>query len=476
MTTTAPTFNQIKAQVAAIRKKLPNARVIGILAPGRWAGERQNQDGEETYRIEQCDSPLAMRIALREERGPNTTTVLITGLDEKELSDDILVRLAKRRLFPIDLWQIIKSLFQAHAIDPRLTRHGWMADKLMKLLPDGGYPAATGGFLDAETVWPILLMGEIGLGAGRPDLLTILKWSIDTEAAGRFRSASQEFREAAVSWLSGLAGPTVEALFRCVQSNQRADALPIGLAAGVVFDPRAKGKLDRAAGKMEERFLGSFTPDDNTIERWKEAATEVVRLQITDQRRKGSILKRADEILQEVGAESHARLSPTSPRGFSQRLEAFGESLTQILESKRYQSIEPLTAARDEIGEHELAGRASRRLECVNMALRLVRWLQLMEQQRPDAARSLVEAAKYQVAEGGFADWARLTLRLGDPVRQLSEAYSTLFEHVTEVREAQSRHFAELLQSWIEADYKDDALIPVERVLYNIKARREIRP
>ena len=30
MTATAPTFSQIKAQVAAIRKKLPEARVIGI--------------------------------------------------------------------------------------------------------------------------------------------------------------------------------------------------------------------------------------------------------------------------------------------------------------------------------------------------------------------------------------------------------------------------------------------------------------
>ena len=65
MTATAPTFSQIKAQVAAIRKKLPEARVIGIRSPGRWTGGRTRQDGEETYVIEQCDSPLALRIALR---------------------------------------------------------------------------------------------------------------------------------------------------------------------------------------------------------------------------------------------------------------------------------------------------------------------------------------------------------------------------------------------------------------------------
>ena len=39
MTTAAPTFPQIKAQVAAIRQKVPDARVIGIRAAGRWTGD-----------------------------------------------------------------------------------------------------------------------------------------------------------------------------------------------------------------------------------------------------------------------------------------------------------------------------------------------------------------------------------------------------------------------------------------------------
>src|SRR5206468_8736047 len=95
MATTAPTFSQIRAQVAAIRSKLPEARVIGIRSPGRWTGERIKRHGEETYVIEQCDSPLALRIALREEDGPTTTKVLITSLGEKQLSNDLLVRSAK---------------------------------------------------------------------------------------------------------------------------------------------------------------------------------------------------------------------------------------------------------------------------------------------------------------------------------------------------------------------------------------------
>ena len=468
MATTAPTFSQIRAQVAAIRRKLPEARVIGIRAPGRWTGERIKRHGEETYVIEQCDSPLALRIALREEGGATTTKVLITNLDEKQLSDDILVRLAKRRLFPIDSWQIVKSLFQAHAIDPRLTRHRWIADHLMEFIPEGGYPAVSGGFLDAETVWPILLGRVIGLVNDRPDLAAILRWSIDTTTVARFRAASQEFREAAVNWLSETAGTTATVVFRCITANQKADALPIGLAAGVIYNAKARGKLEKAAGKMEERYLARSAPDEATIERWNAVAAEVIRLQITDPRSKGSLLQRADEILHEVGAEKFAYLSSTSPLGFGQRLARFGKDLACILDGKGGASLEDLMAARVEIGDHELAARERRRLERVDMAIRLVRWLKQRETTAQGEPRSLAEASDYHLAEGGFVDWARLTLRTGDPIRELSEAYGKLFGRVTELREARSREFAELLRTWTESNSAQQELVPVERFLEEV--------
>jgi hypothetical protein len=424
--------------------------------------------GEETYVIEQCDSPLALRIALREDGGPTTTKVLITNLDEKQLSDDILVRLAKRQLFPIDSWQIVKSLFQAHAIDPRLTRHHWIADYLMEFIPEGGYPAVSGGFVDAETVWPILLGQVIGLVSDRPDLAAILRWSIDTAAIARFHAASQEFREAAVSWLSETAGITATAVLRCIAANQRADALPIGLAAGVVYNAKARGKLEKAAGKMEERFLGRSAPDEVTIERWNAVAAEVIRLQITDPRSKGSLLQRADEILHEVGAEEFAHLSSTSPLGFGQRLERFGKDLARILDGRGGACLEDLMATRVEIGDHKLAAHERRCLERLDMAIRLVRWLKRVETRAQGETRSLVEASHYHLVEGGFVDWARLTLRTGDPIRELSQAYGKLFRRVTEVREVRSREFAELLRAWTESNSAQQGLVPVERLLEEV--------
>ena len=285
MTTAVPTFRQIKALVAAIRQKIPQARVIGIRTHGRWTGERQQQDGDDTYVIEQCDSPLAMRIALRENVNHQATKVLITSLDDKDLGDDILLRLTKRRLFPVDSWQIVKSLFQAHVqthLDPRLTRHPWIAESLMEWIPADGYPPVSGGFLDAETVWPILLHRGMGLTTEHPDLQAVLRWSLDAENIERYRAAPGAFQEAAAQWLSGLAGPAVTAVLACVARNERPDALPIGLAAAVVFHPKVAGRLERAVGKLEERYLGGAAPDEGTLGRWSAAATEVVRLQLTD--------------------------------------------------------------------------------------------------------------------------------------------------------------------------------------------------
>lgn len=43
---TNPTFSQIKAQIAAIRQRVPQARVIGIRALGRWTGDTERRDGD----------------------------------------------------------------------------------------------------------------------------------------------------------------------------------------------------------------------------------------------------------------------------------------------------------------------------------------------------------------------------------------------------------------------------------------------
>jgi hypothetical protein len=463
---TAPTFSQIKAQVTAIHQKVPQARVIGIRSPGRWSGPGEARDGDQSYVIRQCDSPLAMRVALRQPVDERTTKVLITPLDDSELSEDILLRLAKRRLFQIDAWQIARSLFQARAIDPRLSRHSWIADTLLDAVSADGYPAARGGFLDAETVWPLLLRRYVALDDESPDLTSVLKWSLDAESTKRFRQSPPHFQTAAIEWLSEKAGPMAEFVLRCLGRMERPDAVPFGLAVGVVFHPDATGRLEKAKGKLEERLLGGTTLEPQLMRRWSATATEVVRaLRHMDPRAHRQTLQRADDILIELQADAFACLSDTSPLGFDQRLGRFGRSLTETVVRQSWGLLDELQSAHQAVRAHDYAPREVRRLERVDMSMRLVRWLGEQDRAGTDRATSLVEEAERHLHDGGFVDWARLSLRAGDPVRELSEAYARLFDAVRAIRERQSQRFATLLVDWTTAGSQGTGIVPVERIL-----------
>lgn len=517
------TFNQLKAQVAAVRKKIPESTVIGIRSSLRWNGEVQRQDGDELYRIYQCDSPLAMRVALREqtERGHErlrSTSILITDLDDQQIGDDILVRLKPRKLVPLDNWQIVKSLFQAREIDPRVTKHRWIATVLLECAAIPDCPPASAGFLDAETIWQILLRQLIGYEADAPDLLGLLKWSTSAANVQRWRMLETTIQDAIRDWITELAGPAAESVLQAALNNEHPDALPIGLAAGVILHRQAQGKLEKASGKLEERYLAGVTPSESAITAWHAAASDVVRLGITDGRLKQQLLARSDEILHELGAEAYAWLSDTSPLGFDQRLARFGDRLsTALQELERWQKgdglgrrpsspgrsteplpvaipridLEALTAARDSIQVHDRAVRERRRLDRVQMAMRLLRWLCGQQESGtgssgtspadpsntgPDAAQasagltSLAAAAHSYLHEGGFVDWARSTLRAGDPVRGLSQGYSRLFDQVTSLVESRSHEFSKLLKDWTATQITDDFLIPVEQVLDRIVA------
>jgi len=143
----------IRAQIRAIRSKAPNAKVFGIFSPGRWTGPSVHGAGSDEIAIYQCDSPLQMRLALQGAPETTSTTVLITPLDQGKVNDDILVRLAMRKLFPIKSWEIVRSLFKAKELDPRITRHAFLADLLLEYAGSRDLPPVAGGLVDADTVF-----------------------------------------------------------------------------------------------------------------------------------------------------------------------------------------------------------------------------------------------------------------------------------------------------------------------------------
>jgi hypothetical protein len=379
------------------------------------------------------------------------------------------VRLARRKFYAINEWQIVKELFQARDIDPRLAGLGWVADMLLEDVPQEGYLPVTGGVLDAETVWGLLLKQQLRLEPSRPDLVGLLRWSMDEDAVELYRRAPEEFRKAATDWVAESAGPATEIVFECIQANQRPDALPIGLALGVVSNPAAAGKLDKAAGRIE-KYLGNAHIDSLIAQRWYVTATDTVRSYLPDPKARRSWLLRADEILQAVQADEYAYLSDTSPLGFEQRLARFGQVLSNTLDSGSAAPPEGFNQAYNHVLDHDEAQVSSRSIQRVEMAARLARWLARMRVTGVREAASLADAAREHALTGGFVDWARQTLRGGEPVRELADAYSRLLAKVSEVVEQKNRRFAHLFRDWTAAGSPGDEVVPVERILDEIAA------
>ncbi|MEQ8856845.1 BREX-2 system phosphatase PglZ [Gimesia sp.] len=467
MTLTAPTFSQIKAQVATIQQKTTRADVIGIHSRGRWSDETRIQDGDQTYLIYQCDSPLACRIAIREPVPDKTTKVLITGLEENDLGDDLRYRLAKQRLFPLQPWQIVCSLFNARNVDTRLTHHPWMAEALLALGPRHGYPPARGGFLDADTAWSLLLEHTIQLRGESPDLTSLLKWSLDQTATQHFRHQSEEFQAATIDWLCEKAGPVARLILQCLQEDKpKQHPLSVGIAMLVLYHEDARGRLEKATGKFEGLFFPQESPTPDQVQRWVLSAREVVRsLQHTDLHKHHVIVRRADDILKELAAAEYARLSDTSLLGYEQRLQQFGTTLTDILDRGAWQEVERLQELKAAIRSHDASFDQTRQLERLEMALRLVRWLQYDKPSAAALPQSFATAARYQLETGGFVDWARLQVRHGAEVEALSQAYQRLFETVTQIREQQSEHFGTLLAEWTASGSKGNDVLPVEQII-----------
>ena len=469
MTLAAPSLSQIKAKVASVRQKLPKAKVIGIHSPGRWTGDSATADGE--FSIFQCDSPLSFRMALREAVPEHATKVLITNLEDQDLGDDVLLRLAKRRLLQIDPWQIVRSLFDAQAIDPRLTQSTWIAESLLESIPPGGYSPARGGFLDAETVWPHLLSSSLGIQGESLDLTALLRWSLGADSIARFAACDPEFRQSAIGWVAEKAGSAADVILRCIERLDRPDAVAIGLAAGVVYHPDALGRLEKATGILEERYFGGTGPASEDMQRWSATAEGVIReLRSTDARAYRSVVQRCDEILREIKADGFAHLSDTSPMGFDRRLGLLGDQLTSALESGASGSLDELVSCHRAVRGHDQATLEDRRLHRADMAVRLVRWLARIAEHGTPQPQSFEEATEDHLRDGGFVDWARLSLRNGDPVQTLSEAYARLFDSVTEKRQQQAQTFGKLLADWTAAGSIGDEVLPVERILDEVVA------
>jgi len=322
-----PNVPQIRAQIEAVLREVSHASVVGIHSErrsGDWPAELNI--GARHFDLRWCDSPLTVRLALREARQhSNGGLALLTPLPDAELGADVLARLARGRLFKIQQWEIVRTAFRAREIDARLGTYGWMAELLVESMPIEGYPPAPSGVLDTDTAWRWTLLAACGLDAARPDPETLLRWTLAGDGPQRLQALAERPRAGITAWLSASAGDVGQLIVAAIGSSFGRDAVPLGLVLDLLTRREASDLPDVAAAVVRfERFTDGRRVEPALARRWADAAIRVLRgLEASHAKH---VLERADALAVALYLQPHVGLSDLLPSAFEAQLEQAVES------------------------------------------------------------------------------------------------------------------------------------------------------
>ena len=455
---------QIAAQLDRVLSSDPTAVAVAIRAVTRQPWPESLLQRGRQFALRWCESSLAIREALcdNEQHDPATAgLVVITPLATHEVAEDIAARLARGRVYQPEGWDIVRQLFQAKETDARLGRFAWMPQALIDGAAQGQYAPVANGFLDLETAWREVLQRFLGLKSARPDAVALLQWCTQPGSDAALKLLPAATRTDLTRWLSEAAGTAGSMVLACVDAGRTADALALGLVCGVIYAPAGVGQaaLGQAAIRLE-RYVSDKHVGISEGRAWSQAAEQAIRTSGAEAMR--GALDRADSLLNELRIAEFAHLSDLLPSALDQRMRAFAQALAGHVAAPAAALLANVEQLADGALRHALAALQPQRMDRVEMARRLARWLMLPT---PPAA-TVVDTVAWQADDGAFVDWARFRLLGGDELNELSDAYGELRVAVIARRNTMNQRFAQALLQWnAQTPGADKRAIPVELVL-----------
>jgi hypothetical protein len=449
-------------------------RDLDAVAVGLHVAPSMQGPGEVEFdfgkaKVVRADTVFEVREALLSAEKDKSRIVIFTGLQQHDLGHDVVGRLARSRLFPVDHWASLCALFKAKQLDRSICEPA-IAQALMEYAPSDGYPPVSAGLLDGGTVWRAICRHVFDISEREPDLVSLLLWAASEKGTKRYEKAGDDICVSLRHRLIHNLGDTADSVLRFMESNSGPDALALAVVCQVVFGSGDDSTLDAAAARMEQ-YHGN-QPIPKTVGRTlgKIAVDVIAELdRYDDPRIAQQHLQRADELVKKFLCEDHAYRNTLSRMSFEQRLERLGHAIQAAVEKTKDDTITACEVRLDDITEHRTSnlGRNKDQVSKAEMAVRLVRWLK----QKPSKHSSFADQANYHIKEMSFVDWAREPLCRGEDVADLSSAYQLLDQTILQRREEKSHAFAKSLADWTAVGSKDAGVLGVEDVLGNVVSR-----
>ncbi|MFE3599055.1 BREX-2 system phosphatase PglZ [Streptomyces sp. NPDC059142] len=443
-------------------------RIMLIRAEPVWDGPDLLPLGRgRTVRVVTAVSPLAVLETVTRHREAETGELLavLTDAEESELGSGLLARVYQNRVYPIEPWSVVRQIFGARELDPRLTAEGWAAEALIDAAAQGSWPKVPGVVLSRDTALASLAATRLStsthrLNAHALDLHGFLAWSLVPGAAERLAALGDDERQGLMKWLTdqdraGESAGALAALFALFDAGRGADAVPMGLVCSALWGPDAPPSADRPRGRVEQAFDAVGLSDEvfavfgAETQRYVRALV-VSRTSAVDTPGGAdphAVLDRAETLIRQFGAEEAAGTSTLLRSGLQSRYGVVARELIQCvradavrqLSARRLQSLADAVQALD---DHALAGWESHSgsLVRIRMAQRLVQWLASHEE--TDFATA-AQAVDRHITEYGWVDLADGYIHDGDSAHpDLRRAYSALHTAVRARRHAVDEKFA----------------------------------
>jgi hypothetical protein len=454
-----------------------HAMAVAVRVPGPWTGGDALTVEGRSWRVVQADSVLAVREALadRELEGTDARLVILTSLDERTLGSDVLARVSGQSVLTLKSWELLRDLFRARAVDPRVAHLGWLADVLLEHVPAAGYPPAPSGVLDLDTAWTHAVGVLLGLPTGLPDALTLMRWSTREGSSDRWAGLAPEVRQGLAARFADTAGLLGASLAAAITAEHGGRLVALGLVTDVLWPSSSPGEgtmreLLAAARVRLEPLVGGVPLAEPAAREWARLAERVLGELPVGEAAAQRVA--AEVLLTDLRAEACIELSRVLPAAAARRASRFARAIEVWLSEDG--AAAAVVDAHAKFVEHVDIALDSARAERATMALRLVRALDTRAEVTESGFAAVV---RHHVRSGSWADAARTTLLGGDPSGDLSGAYSALLRQTRERRQEDVRRFAERLVAWNERPAVEPEVVPVERVLEQIVAPiADVRP
>ncbi|MFG2270678.1 BREX-2 system phosphatase PglZ [Streptomyces chartreusis] len=384
------------------------------------------------------------------EKDDHRVLVITSGVSVAQLGWDVRAHAVGRRSLAVDRAEIVKQLFGATDLDPRMYRETWLLDALLEAEPVDGWPRS-GAVLTRDAAVRTLVAERLGLtpapGHGSLDLDAdvLLAWSRTVAGPARFAELPEAERAGLAGWLTEAVGAAAPTLLALAADGRGQDAMALGVLGSVLSSPAAPTGASFALGGLFGSTLRS--PDDlppfteavtGTLARWIAEAEGNGTQGAEARQRVYAVLDRADELASAASLTQTLRADPLLPSGLRTRLRDLAGALDT--------SVQAVEEALGQVLAHQLARLHPESCAAARMAVRLVRWLN----EPASAVESVAQGVSLQVAEWGWADRALTVLAAGDPIGDpvVGQAYHRLITVARERRGALDAQFGTRLAAW----------------------------